>query len=255
MDNSSNMAVNTTPTANQINPEHLYGLDKNKACLNNSCPSKTADIGYYIPAIDEIMRHNPCAPSVAHNDIAHNDMTEKVQKSNENPSLEQAEIAYEEGGSTSEEQPKNINKYSGSTSEEQPENINKYSGSLQNIPFIKGLKKIDTSVPVLPATPATTASSGATVAMPIRQNIGMSMSDYQYPFPVTAENLRYHNGFMRTQIGRRITVDFLVGANTIVQKTGYLLGVAQDYILINEIDTNDITTCDYYNIKFIKYYY
>ena len=26
MDNSSNMAVNTTPTANQINPEHHYGL-------------------------------------------------------------------------------------------------------------------------------------------------------------------------------------------------------------------------------------
>ena len=250
MDNSSNMTVNTTPMTNQINPEHHYGLDKNKACLNNSCPSNTADTGCYIPAIDEIMRHNQGAPSVAHPN-----MTEKVQKSNDNPSLEQAEIAYEEGGSTSEEQPKNINKYSGSTSEEQPENINKYSGSLQNIPFIKGLKKIDTSVPVLPATPATTASSGATVAMPIRQNIGMSMSDYQYPFPVTAENLRYHNGFMRTQIGRRITVDFLVGANTIVQKTGYLLGVAQDYILINEIDTNDITTCDYYNIKFIKYYY
>lgn len=235
MDNSSNMTVNTTPMTNQINPEHLYGLDKNKACLNNACSANTADIGYYIPSMKEIMRHNPGAPSVAHPD-----MTEEVQKSNDNPSLEQAEIAYEEGGSTS---------------EEQPVNINKYSGNLQNIPFIKGLKKIDTSVPVLPATPATTASSGATVAMPIRQNIGMSMSDYQYPFPVTAENLRYHNGFMRTQIGRRITVDFLVGANTIVQKTGYLLGVAQDYILINEIDTNDITTCDYYNIKFIKYYY
>lgn len=121
MDNSSNMAVNTTPTANQINPEHHYGLDKNKACLNNSCPSNTADIGCYIPAIDEIMRHNQGAPSVAHPN-----MTEKVQKSNDNPSLEQAEIAYEEGGSTS---------------EEQPENINKYSGSLQNIPFIKNLKK------------------------------------------------------------------------------------------------------------------
>ena len=79
MDNSSNMAVNTTPTANQINPEHHYGLDKNKACLNNSCPSNTADIGCYIPAIDEIMRHNQGAPSVAHPN-----MTEKVQKSNDN---------------------------------------------------------------------------------------------------------------------------------------------------------------------------
>lgn len=235
MDNSSNMTVTTTPIPNQINPEHLYGLDRNKACLNNSCPVNTADIGYYIPAIDEIMRHNPGAPS-----IAHPVMAEEVQKTNDNPSLEQAEIAYEEGGSTS---------------EEEPENINRYRGNLQNIPFIEGLKKIDTSVPVLPATPATTANQGATIATPIRENLGMSMSDYQYPFPITAESLRYHNGFMRTQIGRRITVDFLVGANTIVQKTGYLLGVAQDYILINEIDTNDITTCDYYNIKFIKYYY
>ena len=103
MDNSSNMTVNTTPMANQINPEHLYGLDKNKACINNSCPSNTADIGYYIPAIDEIMRHNPCAPSVAHND-----MTEKVQKSNDNPSLEQAEIAYEEGGSFFNREPERI---------------------------------------------------------------------------------------------------------------------------------------------------
>mgnify|MGYP000458906642 CR=1 FL=1 len=136
MDNSSNMTVNTTQITNQINPEHHYGLDKNKACLNNSCPSNTADIGCYIPAIDEIMRLNQGAPSVAHPN-----MTEEVQKSNDNPSLEQAEIAYEEGGSTS---------------EEQPENINKYSGSLQNIPFIKNLKKIDTSIPVLPATPATT---------------------------------------------------------------------------------------------------
>ena len=44
-------------------------------------------------------------------------------------------------------------------------------------------------------------------------------------------------------------------ANIIVQNRGYLLGVALDFILLNEIDTNDITTCDYYNIKFIRYYY
>ncbi len=36
------------------------------------------------------------------------------------------------------------------------------------------------------------------------------------------------------------------------EKQAIFLGVAQDYILINEIDTNDITTCDYYNIKIYK---
>ena len=49
--------------------------------------------------------------------------------------------------------------------------------------------------------------------------------------------------------------DFLVGSNTIVTKSGYLLGVAANYILINELDTNDLTTCDFYNIKFIRFYF
>ena len=81
------------------------------------------------------------------------------------------------------------------------------------------------------------------------------ITDIQNPFPVTPESLQYLNGFIRTQIGRRVTIDFLVGSNNMVSKSGYLLGVATNYILINELDTTDITTCDFYNIKFIRFYY
>jgi len=75
------------------------------------------------------------------------------------------------------------------------------------------------------------------------------------PMPMTAESLQYMNGFLRTQIGRPVKVDFLIGTNTLVDRTGILLGVGVNYILINEIESDDVVACDFYNIKFIKFYY
>ena len=78
---------------------------------------------------------------------------------------------------------------------------------------------------------------------------------WNQPIPVTTESLQYMNGFMRTQIGRKVTAEFLIGTNTLVDKTGTLLAVGANYILINEIETDDILLCDFYSIKFIKFYY
>lgn len=107
----------------------------------------------------------------------------------------------------------------------------------------------------MPSTPATTFDYGATIQQPLESSLMEGITDIQHPYPVTAESLQYLNGFLRTQIGRRVSIDFLVGSNTIVTKSGFLLGVASNYILINELDTNDLTTCDFYNIKFIRFYY
>lgn len=108
---------------------------------------------------------------------------------------------------------------------------------------------------VAPSTPATTLDYGATIQQPLESSLMDGITDIQHPYPVTAESLQYLNGFLRTQIGRRVSIDFLVGSNSIVTKSGFLLGVASNYILINELDTNDLTTCDFYNIKFIRFYY
>lgn len=75
------------------------------------------------------------------------------------------------------------------------------------------------------------------------------------PAPITAESLQYMNGFLRTQIGRIVQVQFLIGTNTIVERMGLLLAVGANYILLNEIETDDILICDFYNIKFIRFYY
>jgi hypothetical protein len=86
-------------------------------------------------------------------------------------------------------------------------------------------------------------------------NILAPISPNTQPMPMTAESLQYMNGFLRTQIGRPVKVDFLIGTNTLVDRTGILLGVGVNYILINEIETDDVVACDFYNIKFIKFFY
>lgn len=87
------------------------------------------------------------------------------------------------------------------------------------------------------------------------ESLGVAISDYSNPYPVTPESIQFMNGFIRTQVGRRVSVDFLIGSDNMVTKTGFLLGVATNYILINELDTDDITVCDFYNIKFIRIFY
>ncbi|MBQ8000513.1 MAG: hypothetical protein IJ298_04760 [Ruminococcus sp.] len=86
-------------------------------------------------------------------------------------------------------------------------------------------------------------------------SVSQQITDFSRPYPVTAESIQYLNGFIRTQIGRRVQVDFLIGNNEIITKDGFLLGVGANYILLNEIGTNDITACDFYNIKFIRFLY
>ena len=75
------------------------------------------------------------------------------------------------------------------------------------------------------------------------------------PQSIPAESLQYMNGFLRTQVGRPVQVDFLVGTNSIVTRSGILLAVGANFILINETETDDILACDFYNIKFDRFYY
>lgn len=104
--------------------------------------------------------------------------------------------------------------------------------------------------------PMTGMSSSASAEIPMNNtDFSQQITDYSKPFPVTAESIQYLNGFIRTQIGRRVQVDFLIGNNEIITKDGFLLGVGANYILLNEIGTNDITACDFYNIKFIRFLY
>ncbi len=106
---------------------------------------------------------------------------------------------------------------------------------------------------MLPSKP----SSGQESAITPSSGPGLSQTQMIYPDGTTVEgaSLQYLNGFIRTQIGRKVRVDFLIGTNTLVDKAGILLGVGANYILLNETETDDLVACDFYNIKFIQFYY
>ena len=73
------------------------------------------------------------------------------------------------------------------------------------------------------------------------------------PEPLTMSSTEYLNGFLRTQIGRRVRVEFLIGTGTLLDRTGTLLGVGANYINLRLIESDDVMTCDFFSIKFITF--
>lgn len=68
-------------------------------------------------------------------------------------------------------------------------------------------------------------------------------------------SIQYANGFYRTQIGRYVRVEQLMGSNSVVSKEGYLIGVGINYIILQEASTGSIQVIDIYGVKSMYVYY
>lgn len=91
------------------------------------------------------------------------------------------------------------------------------------------------------------------------QGVGMpgaalSGIEQSQPLGVAAESVQYLNGFLRTQIGNRVKVEFLVGTGTFLEKSGKLLAVGANFIVLQEAMSDDLLVCDFFTIKFITIY-
>lgn len=62
---------------------------------------------------------------------------------------------------------------------------------------------------------------------------------------------QYTQGYLRTLIGKRMRVTFLLGTNIIQDREGVLEEVGISYITLRETQTNNLTMCDIYSIKFV----
>lgn len=80
------------------------------------------------------------------------------------------------------------------------------------------------------------------------------MPDCAQAQPGDAESMQYLNGFLRMQVGSRIKAEFLVGTNTYLDKSGKLVAVGANYIVLQEAMTDDLLVCDFFNIKFVTIY-
>lgn len=81
--------------------------------------------------------------------------------------------------------------------------------------------------------------------------LSMPITDLNQPQAISSESVQYLNGFLRTQIGNRLRVEFLVGTNTYLEKSGKLLAVGTNYIILQESMSDDLLVCDFFNIKFV----
>lgn len=61
--------------------------------------------------------------------------------------------------------------------------------------------------------------------------------------------------FAKSQIGKNTTIEFLIGDNTLIEKSGNIVSVGENYILLNETGTRSLVACDLNNIKFIYFDY
>lgn len=95
-----------------------------------------------------------------------------------------------------------------------------------------------------PAVTAQNSNLPSNVNTTVPSNLGST-------YPVHSDSMNFLNGFLRTQVGKIVQIEFLLGTTGMEKRTGILMGLGSDFLLINEIGSNDVTACDFYTIKFI----
>ncbi|WP_053956489.1 hypothetical protein [Inediibacterium massiliense] len=66
------------------------------------------------------------------------------------------------------------------------------------------------------------------------------------------DDINYTQGYLRTQIGQYVKVEFLIGTNMLIDREGTLMDVGISYIILQEPETDDLVLCDIYSIKFVR---
>ena len=74
------------------------------------------------------------------------------------------------------------------------------------------------------------------------------------PGSPVANNILYNQGWLTTQIGKYVKIEFLIGTNMFIDREGMLKEVGISYVVIQETGTNDMVMCDIYSIKFVRVY-
>ena len=69
--------------------------------------------------------------------------------------------------------------------------------------------------------------------------------------PEILTNNIYTPAFLRSNIGKLMRVEFLIGTNTLTDRIGILEDVGASYILLRSLQSNEVTFADIYSIKFI----
>lgn len=98
-----------------------------------------------------------------------------------------------------------------------------------------------------PQTPGMAPQNGASRTSFMSSGVGARNS--------VLSSTDFTQGFLQTQIGRHVKVEFLLGTGMLIDREGDLVKVGTDYIIIQETETDDYLLCDIYSIRFVRFYY
>lgn len=82
----------------------------------------------------------------------------------------------------------------------------------------------------------------------IRENRNVDINQNS---PEILTNNIYTPAFLRENLGKLMRVEFLIGTNNLVDRTGILIDVGASYILLRALESDVVTYADIYSIKFI----
>ena len=77
----------------------------------------------------------------------------------------------------------------------------------------------------------------------------------EYEQSIDYDSAQYMNGFLRTQIGRAMRIEQLIGSNGIQDRYGFLVGVGNNYLLLQDISNGNIAIVDLYSVKYVYVYF
>ncbi len=247
--------------ANNVDLGQIYGLN----CPPGGCIGTTASLNPNIPTLEQIASYNLANPPqpVYNAGVNISELPNFFQSRNPDvnstPATMLTTISSNQSGQSSMDQASNQTTQANSQMTRNPN-----SQTAMNQPAVMNQPNEQSNMPM-----RTQSAQSPTNGVTNSQNVPMTQAqideeepgmlapipNYNQPFPVTAESIQYLNSFMLTQIGRRVKVEFLIGGGSLVERNGYLLAVGANFILLNEAGTNDILSCDFYNIKFVTFYY
>ena len=68
------------------------------------------------------------------------------------------------------------------------------------------------------------------------------------------DSKQYTQGYLKTKIGSRVRIEFLIGTSSLQDRTGTIVDVGISYVIISQEETNTQLLCDIYSIKFVTFY-
>lgn len=108
-------------------------------------------------------------------------------------------------------------------------------------------------VPMMPSTPMMPGTSQMPSAGAQPPTTTPSPENFEVaPGSPTQLDTQYTQGYLKTQIGKRVNVTFLIGTNQTQDRNGILETVGISYLIIRDTATNVRVLGDLYSVKFVN---